>query len=170
MANNELLIEERQADIGQFILAKDLPKWNDDNLTITLIAGEGYGRVFPLNVYSPLFMIKIESSAHQEICINGQLKGEIAIVVVRGEIHEENKTIVAGQMLISKTKDICTINVCSNTCLLLFGGEPLKQEPFLMWNFVSASKEKLNQAKQDWQNKAFLQVPGDDSYIPFPSR
>lgn len=36
-----------------------------------------------------------------------------------------------------------------------------------MWNFVLYSKECLKQAKEDWINKAFFEVFGDDIYILF---
>jgi len=52
--------------------------------------------------------------------------------------------------------------------LPIFIQKPLGQEHFLLWNFVSSSKEQLQKAKSDWEEKLFPQVPGDDTYIPFP--
>jgi len=152
----------------QFFSANDLPTWQDGDLTLRLIAGKGFGKESPLQVYSDLFIVDISSSAHQTISIQGELEGEIAIVVVHGEVYEDDKTIKAGQMLIAKTKDTCSLNVCSGSRLLLFGGQPLGKEPYLLWNFVSSSKEKLQQAKEDWIAKKFPKVEGDSTYIPFP--
>ena len=73
-------------------------------------------------------------------------------------------------MLISKVEDECQIKLAKGTRLLAFGGQPLGEERFMYWNFVSSSKERLEQAKKDWAEKRFLQVPGDDTYIPLPSR
>ncbi|MFK8164478.1 MAG: pirin-like C-terminal cupin domain-containing protein [Lewinella sp.] len=56
----------------------------------------------------------------------------------------------------------------AGTRLLLFGGEPLADEPLLRWNFVSHSKARLLQAHADWENKEFPSVPGDNTYIPVP--
>lgn len=69
-------------------------------------------------------------------------------------------------MLISKTDDQCEICLDGETQLLLFGGEALPEEHFLLWNFVSHSKDRLKQAKEDWKNKEFPMVAGDDTYIP----
>lgn len=41
---------------------------------------------------------------------------------------------------------------------------------YLFWNFVSSSKERLQQAKKDWENKRFPKVPNDDTYIPLPKQ
>jgi len=51
---------------------------------------------------------------------------------------------------------------------LLFGGEPLRDEHFLLWNFVSSSKDKLKEAKTRWEAKQFPKVPDDTTYIPMP--
>jgi redox-sensitive bicupin YhaK (pirin superfamily) len=157
-----------------FYPADSIPTWTEKNMTLKLVAGEGYGRKAPLQGFSPLFMLDI--FAHEDTCleIRDQLKGEIAFVVVDGEVSDdrvenaENSIVSAGQMLISKTEDECRVSLKKGTRLLLFGGKPLDKEPLLMWNFVSSSKERLLQAKSDWEQKLFPKVPGDDTYIPFP--
>ncbi|NBG67465.1 pirin family protein [Cryomorphaceae bacterium S-15] len=151
-----------------FYGAADLPKWEENDLVITLVAGEGFGRKAPLRGYSPLFMVDVLAKKATHLYLKDQLKGEVAFVIVKGGITHEGETIEAGQMLISKTDEQCCIELQEGTQVLLFGGEPLEDEPLLLWNFVSAEKEKLQQAKADWQNKLFPKVPGDDTYIPFP--
>ena len=58
-------------------------------------------------------------------------------------------------MLISKTDDQYSICLDKGTRLLLFGGKPLEQEHYLLWNFVSSDKEKLKTAQKRWVNKEF---------------
>jgi hypothetical protein len=37
------------------------------------------------------------------------------------------------------------------------------------WNFVSSSRERLVQAKDDWNAGRFAKVPGDETeFIPLP--
>lgn len=52
----------------------------------------------------------------------------------------------------------------------LLGGEPLDGPRHLWWNFVSSSRERIEQAKQDWLQGRFGQIPGDDEFIPLPER
>lgn len=147
----------------------DIPSWKIDSLTMKLIAGNAFGKSAPLQGYSPMFMVDIY--ADQEITLNlrGQIQGEVAFVIVKGTITNQEQKIKAGQMLISKTDDECEICLDKNTQILLFGGEALPEEHFLLWNFVSHSKDRLKKAKEDWINKTFPKVPGDDTYIPFPN-
>lgn len=150
------------------IPATDLPRWEEDGLQFILVAGQGYGRQSPLPVYSPLFMLDISSLQDSTLDIKGQLSGEIAVVVVQGAVELEGEELSAGQMLISQTANECCIDVKVDTRLLLFGGEAFPEERYLYWNFVSSSKERLEQAKNDWVTREFPQVPGDNTYIPLP--
>lgn len=94
--------------------------------------------------------------------------GEVAFVIVYGSITVDGQKINAGQMLISKTNEQCEICLDNETQLLLFGGEALPEEHYLLWNFVSHSKGRLKKAKEDWKNMKFPKVPEDDTYIPIP--
>lgn len=148
--------------------ASEIPHWEEGPLSFKLVAGNAFGRSAPLQGYSPLFMVDIHAEEETTISLKGQLEGEVAFVIVRGSITAEDEKVEAGQMLISKTDEECEICLDKGTQLLLFGGEPLGQEHYLLWNFVSHSKDRLRQAKEDWINREFPQVLGDDTYIPFP--
>jgi len=148
----------------------DIPTWNSGNLKITLVAGNAFGKSAPLQGYSPLFMVAILAKERTTLNLIGQVKGEIAFVVVKGAILHEGQKINAGQMLISKTDDACEICLDDHSQILLFGGEPLPEERFLLWNFVSHDKERLKKAKADWMNLEFPKVADDTTYIPFPEK
>ena len=160
-----------------YLSAGDVPRWTDGGVDFRLVAGEGYGRRSPLPVHSPLFLVDVAARAAGHFDIAGQLKGEIAVVVVHGDVHVGDERVGAGEMLVSETDDECCLDLAAGARVLLFGGEPLGGERHLYWNFVSSRKERLEQAKADWRawwpgrdaDGAFgLGVPGDDSYIPLP--
>ena len=159
---------EEMDPVFQHLGAEVLPRWSDDCADYVLVAGSGYGRTSPLRVHSPLFMVHVKAICTHTLDIADQLRGEIAVVVVRGNARTNAQTIEAGQMLISKTEDECCLDLEAGTEVLLFGGEPFPEERFLFWNFVSSSKERLETAKSDWRNREFPQVPGDKTYIPLP--
>lgn len=154
----------------QFYSKDEIPSWQEKGLEIRLVAGNAFGKSAPLQGFSPLFMVDIYAEEETTLDLANQLKGEVAFVIVKGEITEKDHKVGAGQMLISKTNEKCSICLDKGTRLLIFGGEPLDDEHFLLWNFVSSSKAKLQEAKQRWQSKAFPKVPGDDTYIPIPER
>jgi redox-sensitive bicupin YhaK (pirin superfamily) len=53
---------------------------------------------------------------------------------------------------------------------MLLGGDPLG-ERFIDWNFVSSSQQRLEKAREDWKERRFPLVPGDEvEFIPLPEK
>ena len=69
---------------------------NFNSLRMTLVAGEGYGKASPLPVHSPLFMVDVQVQEDTTLRVAGELKGEIAIVVTKGEARAEDEVVEAG--------------------------------------------------------------------------
>lgn len=150
------------------VAADQLPRWSADGLDFILVAGEGFGKTSPLPVHSPLFMVDVSATENGSLSIAGELRGEIAIVVVVGEVLVGTEYIKAGEMLISETKDECCMDLSEGTRVLLFGGEAFPEERYMYWNFVSSDLERIELAKRDWEAKLFPKVLGDETYIPLP--
>lgn len=159
---------EDMAPSFDFFPAQDIPSWDIDACSIRLVAGTAFGRTAPLMGYSPLFMVDIFANEETELDLRNQIQGEVAFVVVKGAIQMGKEAVSAGQMCISLTDDACSIHLQKEARVLIFGGQPLLDEPLLSWNFVSCDKGKLKQARIDWESKRFPKVPGDETYIPFP--
>ncbi|MEQ8239876.1 MAG: pirin family protein [Cyclobacteriaceae bacterium] len=150
------------------IEAKDLPRWGNKKAHFALVAGEAFGRKSPVPVHSDLFMVEVKASEDYVINLEGQVTGEIGICVVEGQIQACEHKIDHGNMLISKTEDACEITLKAGAHVFLFGGKPFDEPRHIYWNFVASEKDTLEKAKQDWRDKNFPKVPGDESYIPLP--
>lgn len=151
-----------------FVPSAALPEWKEQGIRYRLVAGTAMGHTSPLPVHSPLYMLDLDMETSSELDLGGKLPGEFALVVVSGAVHEAGETIAAGSMMVAKSRLTCRMACDTGTRLLIFGGEPFPEERYLYWNFVSSSKETIEDAKKRWAGKAFPQVPGDDSYIPLP--
>lgn len=151
----------------QHVAANDLPKWKEQNLEYMLIAGEAWNRKSPLDVFSPLFMIELKANETTDFNAKG-LVGEIGVCVVKGSVNACGNKIEAGNMLVSKTDDVCNLRIEKGSHLLLFGGEAFEEKRNIYWNFVHSEKSKIEQAKKDWANKSFPMMPWDNTYIPLP--
>jgi hypothetical protein len=74
----------------------------------------------------------------------------------------------AGQMVVLARGDreLRADGACR---LVVIGGEPLDEPRFIEWNFVSSSRERIEEAKRAWRERRFPVVPGDDKeFIPLP--
>ena len=160
--------KEDMAPEFSYTEANDLPAWEEGNLSFKLVAGDGYGRKSPVPVHSALFMIEVRANADTTLFTGDNLKGEIGICVVEGHITACNDRIEAGNLMVSKAEDTCSVEVSKGSHLLLFGGQPFAEERFINWNFVSSSQEKINAARVRWQQRQFEMVPGETGYVPLP--
>ncbi|MGE3475737.1 MAG: pirin family protein [Rhodospirillaceae bacterium] len=144
----------------------DLPGWNEGGVRGRLIAGKAYGLTAGVKTHSPLFYahLDMEAGAKGEVPEGHR---ERALYVAAGEIEMSGRTFTAGQMLVL-TKDAPGFTAKTPATVLLLGGEPLG-ERFLYWNFVSSSKERLEQAKADWI-AGRMKLPDTDNkeFIPLP--
>jgi redox-sensitive bicupin YhaK (pirin superfamily) len=94
---------------------------------------------------------------------------ERAVYVASGEIDIAGDTFGEGRLLVFKPGDRISILANTQSRLVLLGGEPMDGARHIWWNFVSSSKERIEQAKEDWRSKRFALVPGDDKeFIPLP--
>ena len=71
-------------------------------------------------------------------------------------------------MAIFSAEQGVVLEAVSEARIAIIGGETMSHR-FIDWNFVSSRKERIEQAKADWQAQRFPKVPGDDiEFIPLP--
>ena len=55
--------------------------------------------------------------------------------------------------------------------VMLLGGAPLDGERHIWWNFVSSSRETIDEAGRAWTRREFPVISGDDrEFVPLPER
>lgn len=145
-----------------------LPGWQQNGADFRLIAGTLNSLQSPVPVYSPLYMLEIKATADTLIDLKDILYGESGLYVVSGSIENQGNHYGSKLLLITKEAHLCSFTISKDSHVFLFGGEPFEEEHFIYWNFVSSSKERIEEAKTLWINHQFPTVPGDDGYVPLP--
>lgn len=147
---------------------EELPKWEQDQVSFRLIAGEAFGRKSPVPVYSPLYFLELKSKTKQTVKIGDDLFGESGLYILEGSIESEGQTFGPKQLLVAKNSKLCEFTIRENSIVYIFGGEPFPEERFIYWNFVATSKELIEAAKQKWLAQEFDKVPGETDFVPLP--
>lgn len=150
------------------VAADDIPAWEEDGIRYKLIAGEVQGKRSPVPVYSRLYMIEIKVEEDKQIDFSQQLFGESGLYILEGEIEANGNTYGPKQILITLDAHLCAFTMKAGTTVYVFGGEPFPEERYIYWNFVATSKDTLTQAIENWKNRKFPAIPGDDGYVPIP--
>jgi redox-sensitive bicupin YhaK (pirin superfamily) len=148
--------------------AKDLPKFEAPGRAATLVAGEAWGRRSPVPVFSRLLYIDLRLAPGARMDVPGGYR-ERAAYVVSGQIEIAGSRYATGQMPVFAADSAIAVTAVAPSVVMLIGGDPIGQR-FIDWNFVSSSKERIAQARADWQ-AGNMPLPQDDSaeFIPYPS-
>jgi redox-sensitive bicupin YhaK (pirin superfamily) len=94
---------------------------------------------------------------------------ERAVYIASGEIDIAGQRFEAGRLLVFRPGDRISILALSQARLMMLGGDSMDGPRHIWWNFVSSSKERIDQAKAEWRTGKFDIVPGDaEEFIPLP--
>ena len=150
--------------------AGDLPVVEGEGTRVRLIVGSLYGVKSPVQTLSEMFYADITLLQDARLPVPVEHE-ERAAYVVEGSLRllRDGGNFEAGQLLVFKPgAEIVLQSETSSSRLMLLGGEPLDGPRHIWWNFVSSSKERIEQAKQDWREGRFARVPEETEFIPLP--
>ncbi len=147
--------------------AGDLPTFEEDGVRGRLIAGKALGLQAGVRTHSPLFYLHWELQAGARTVLPAEYP-ERAVYVATGTLEVQGQRFHQGQMLVFAPGTAVTITAVEPSTVMALGGDPIGQR-FIDWNFVSSSKERIEQAKADWR-AGRMKLPDLDSeeFIPLP--
>jgi redox-sensitive bicupin YhaK (pirin superfamily) len=147
--------------------AGDLPLLEGEGAAVRVIAGEAYGARSPVAVFSAMFYADAQLASGARLDVPAGYEERAAYIVV-GRAAIAGEVFDAGRLLVFRKGDAVAIRAEERSRLLLLGGEPMDGPRRVWWNFVSSSKERIEQAKADWKAGRFAPVPDDTEFIPLP--
>jgi redox-sensitive bicupin YhaK (pirin superfamily) len=147
-----------------------LPVLEADGVSLTVVAGEGFGKRSPVPVLSDLMYVDVVLKPGARLQVPAQ-HIERAAFIVSGEIEVAGQIGSFGdsQFVVFKPHAEIVLEARGGAHLMLVGGEPLPEPRHVYWNFVSSSKERIEQAKDDWRHGRFPHIVGETEFIPLPT-
>lgn len=150
--------------------AATLPVLRRPGVTVTLIAGQGFGLQAPVVVQSPLCHARVDFDAGARWALGAEHE-ESAVYCVAGALEVDDRTLGPGDLAILEPHSGATLRAREATHAFVIGGGRLPEPRLIWWNFVAASEERLEQARADWRaygSLPFPHVPGEPDWIPLP--
>jgi len=146
----------------------ELPRITGEGKRVRLVMGAAYGARSPVEFPHESLFAEVVLAPGAVLPLDPDYD-ERAVYVASGEIDIAGDAFGEGRLLVFKPGDRISILANTQSRLMLLGGEPMDGARHIWWNFVSSSKERIEQAKEDWRSKRFALVPGDDKeFIPLP--
>jgi redox-sensitive bicupin YhaK (pirin superfamily) len=147
--------------------ADDLPVIRAEGKRVRIIMGSLYGETSPVPFPHDTFYAEAVLAPGTVLPLDADYE-ERGVYIVSGEIDIAGDSFGPGRLLVLKPGDRISVLALSNARLMLLGGAPMDGPRHLWWNFVHSSKERIDQAKNDWKQGRFDSVPGEDEFIPLP--
>jgi redox-sensitive bicupin YhaK (pirin superfamily) len=146
-----------------------LPVLEDKGVHLRLIAGDGWGIRSPVETHWPLFYADATLTPSATLPLPDQHE-ERGVYVVTGTVDVAGTNFAAGRMLLFRSGDRLSLQAGPQGArLLLLGGAVMDGPRHIFWNFVSSSRDRIQQAKADWKARHFGTVAGDEKeFIPLP--
>lgn len=149
--------------------AATVPEISRDGVEMRLIAGTAYGETSPVVTASPMFYLDVQMDPGASLAVTDEHE-ERAVYVVEGTVSVNGEPHNAGAMLVLAPDADVSVRADARARVMLLGGAPIDGERHLWWNFVSSSKERIEQAKADWKEGRFGKIAGDAEFIPLPEK
>ncbi len=147
--------------------AATLPEATDAGVRLRVVAGTVEGLRSPVQTASELFyaVAQLEEGAVQRLAAGPE---ERAVYVVEGTAELAGGLLQAGELAVLTRGAEVLLRADAPARVLYFGGAPLEGPRHIWWNFVSSSKERIEQAKADWRAQRFGALPDESTFIPLP--
>ncbi|MFN4112790.1 MAG: pirin family protein [Sphingomonadaceae bacterium] len=152
-----------------FEAANDLPVIEAGGASATVIMGQLWGARAPTTTHAHTIYadIMLNSSSSLPVEVSAD---ERAVMLVGGEASINGQPLGLYELTVLEPGQAMTLASENGGRVMLLGGEAFTSKRHVWWNFVSSSRDRIMQARDDWQAGRFPLVPGDsEEYIPIPA-
>ncbi|UCA46345.1 pirin family protein [Pseudochrobactrum sp. XF203] len=153
---------------------QQLPWLEEKEFRMRLMIGDMHGLKSDVPTYSETLYADVFIEAGGKFHLPA-VQEERAIYILSGAVRIAGEVFTDNQLLAFRQGDDIVIEAVAQNFagegaqIMVFGGEAMDSRRYIWWNFVSSSKERIEQAKEEWRSRRFDIVPGDaEEFIPLP--
>ena len=147
--------------------ATDLPRWTQTGTSATLIAGRYQSHQSPVKTYSETLYLALAFTADSQFQLAPIDGVERAVYSVTPGLFIDGKPLEPYRLAVLAPDESVDISGEAEAKAMIIGGAPVGDRT-KDWNFVSSRSARIEQAKQDWQDRSFPTVPGETEFILLP--
>lgn len=153
-----------------------LPFLDSEGAQARLILGTAWGARSPVTMQSEIFYADVVLGPGASFPLPDDHEDR-GLYITEGSVLIAGEEFEAGRMMVFRPGDRISARAGARGArLMALGGETLNGPRYIWWNFVTSSRDRLEEAKKawraaDWENGPFRLPPGDDAeFIPTPER
>lgn len=152
----------------QHLPADAVPRFEAPGVSVQVVAGEAFGLKSPITAHVPTLFASAHFDAGASLVLDAAHE-ERAVFSLDEGLSIDGEAVAARRLCVLPAEGVVALSAASPLRLVMLGGSPVGPR-HVWWNFVAASRERIEQAKADWSAQRFGQVPGESEFIPLPDR
>ena len=161
---------EEVAPAFDHVPGEGLPVVEDAGVQARVLMGTLWGATAATRCDSPTIYAHIDLAAGGSLPIEAEAD-ERAVMLVGGEAELDGAPLELFTLYVLRPGHEARLSSATTARAMLMGGGAFTTPRHVFWNFVSSSRDRINQAKEDWKAQRFPAVPGDDEeFIPLPEK
>ena len=146
-----------------------LPLVEGEGVSARVLMGTLWGQTAGVTQHSATIYADIILGAGTSIPIDPGAD-ERAVLVTEGEASLDGQPLELFALYLIAPGHKASLKATTPARAMLLGGEAFATQRHVWWNFVSSSRDRINQAKEDWQARRFPLIPDDEEeFIPIPA-
>jgi redox-sensitive bicupin YhaK (pirin superfamily) len=153
--------------------ASALPRIDLPGAAVTVIAGDAFGARSPVSVLSPTLYCAVRLDAGTLLPLPPE-HDERAVYAIDGNVWVDGTALDEGTLAVLSGGGTVELRASAAARVMLLGGAPVGPR-FVHWNFVASTRERIEQARQEWRRYGepdgrgrFGTVSGETEFIPLP--
>ncbi len=164
-----LALPDGQEEIDPaFEAVSDLPWIDGGGARAQVIMGKLWGEEAPTTCHTETIYAEILLQEGGSVPIDAEAD-ERAVMLVGGDATIDGVPLQLYDLVVLKPGAAMKLASRYGGRAMLLGGEAFATKRHVWWNFVSSDRERIEQAKEDWRERRFAAVPGDEAeFIPLP--
>jgi len=152
----------------EHVASQDLPVVEASDATARIVMGSLWGATSPVTCHSETIYADLALRPGGSIPIDPGAD-ERAVYLAEGDASIDGLRLEPHVLYVLRPGIAATLRSSSGGHVMLCGGAPMDGPRFVWWNFVSSNRDRIRQAREDWEAERFPLVPDDSGErIPIP--
>lgn len=148
--------------------ADDIPVYEAKGVRAIVAIGSAWELSSPVEPVSETMLLQIDLEPGATVTLPNNHR-ERGIYLLTGRVSLAGEMFDPERLLVLSEGDEVSVTALDPACFMMLGGAPLDGPRHMYWNFVHTDKERIEKAKEDWTERRFPVVPGDEAeWIPLP--
>jgi redox-sensitive bicupin YhaK (pirin superfamily) len=159
---------EEMAPAFEHVGREGLPVVEAHGAKARVVMGHLWGASARTTCHAPTIYADIDLGPGAAVPIDAEAE-ERALYVAWGDATLDGMPLDPMTLYVLRPGIRAALRSAAGARVMLCGGAAFATPRHVWWNFVSSSRDRINQAKEDWKAGRFPKVPGDDKeFIPIP--